>query len=115
LHGDKDQQTPFMGGPITRTTSPGWRTAAILEKKDNSSYLHNGLTVSPRNLARRGANWPSPSYRPLKIRTFKNSKCRKAAILKIEKLRYFGNGMTDRQKFGTISLRNLVPLKILSF
>jgi len=35
LHIDKDHQTPFVGGPVTHTTNPTWRTAVILEKLKN--------------------------------------------------------------------------------
>jgi len=120
LHGDKDHQTPFVGGPITHTTNPRWRTAAIL-KKDNSSYIHNDLT-DRRKIWQGDANWPSPPYRPLKIRTFKNRRWRTAAILNIEKPRYFGNGMTDRReswhdifaKFGTLRDPDLLTTTALS-
>jgi len=68
------------------------------------------------------ANWPSPPYRPLKIRTFKNPRWRTAAILNIEKPRYFGNGMTDRReswhdifaKFGTLRDPDLLTTTALS-
>jgi len=33
LHSDKDHQTTIVGGPITHTTNPRWRTAAILKNR----------------------------------------------------------------------------------
>jgi len=44
LHSDKDQQMPFVGGLHTRITNPKWRTAAILEKLENS---HISAAVQP--------------------------------------------------------------------
>jgi len=67
----KDHQTPFVGDPVTRTTYPRWRTAAILKK--DKSYLHNGM-IDRRKISQGDANWPSPPYGPLKFRTFKKSK-----------------------------------------
>jgi len=94
LHSDKDNQTFFVDGPITRITNLRWRTPAILEK-GKSSYIHSGL-IDRREIWQGDANWPSPPYRPLKIRSFKNQRWR-MADLNIAKPRYLGNGISDRR------------------
>jgi len=80
-HSDKDHQTPFVDGPITHTTNPRCGRPPYW-KKDISWYLCNSLT-DRREIWQDYANWPSPPYRRLQIRIFKNPRWWTAAILKI--------------------------------
>jgi len=63
LHSDKDHQTTFVCGPITHTTNPRWRTAAILKNRKIAISRQQFRRFRP-NLARRHtSNFENPRWR----------------------------------------------------
>jgi len=69
-----------------------------LEKSKNRHYIGNGLT-DHHQIWYGDAHWPSKTCRPSKPCIKKNSRWRKAAILKSEKSRYLVNDLIDYTHF----------------
>jgi len=116
-----DRQTDRSTDHATRSVRIGRiyvRSIAMWPKNGKITilYLGNGLT-DLSEIWHDNADWSSPPYQPLKFwwfnnpkirlstilffqelfRTFENPRLRMAAVVKIEKSRYLGNGLSDRR------------------